>query len=80
MVIRVLGSCCANCERLEALVKDVVAENGLSATVEKVTDYKDILSYGVMRTPGLVVDGKVVSYGRVPSRDEIAGWLGGTRS
>ncbi len=77
MEIKVLGPGCANCKRLEALVKEVALEKNLEATFQKVTDYKDIVSYGVMRTPGLVVDGKVVSYGRIPSKEEIAGWLQG---
>lgn len=80
MEIKVLGSCCGNCTRLEALVKEVVAEAGLNATVQKVTDYKEIVGYGIMRTPGLVVDGKLVAYGRVPSKGEIAGWIGGVRA
>lgn len=80
MEIKVLGSCCGNCTKLEALVREVVSEKGLAATVQKVADYKEIVGYGVMRTPGLVVDGKVVSHGRVPSKDEIAGWLGIARA
>lgn len=77
--IKILGSCCGNCDKVVALVKDVVAEKNLSATVQKITDYKEIVGYGIMRTPGLVVDGKVVVYGRVPSREEIGGWLEGAR-
>ncbi len=75
MEIKILGSGCANCQKLEALVKEVAVERDLEATFQKVTDYKDIVSYGVMRTPGLVVNGKVVSYGRIPSKQEIATWL-----
>ena len=79
MEIKVLGRGCANCDKVVALVKEVVSQKGLSATVQKVTDYKEIIGYGIMRTPGLVVDGKVVVYGRVPSREEIGGWLEGAR-
>lgn len=75
MEIKILGSGCANCKRLEALVKEVAVEKELEATFQKVTDYMDIVSYGVMRTPGLVVNGKVVAYGRIPSKEEIAAWL-----
>lgn len=75
MEIKVLGSCCGNCDNLVAIVKEVVAEKGLGATVRKVTDYKEIVGYGIMRTPGLVVDGKVLAYGRVPSKEEVSGWL-----
>ncbi len=75
MVVKILGSGCANCKKLEALVKEVAVEKGIEATFQKVTDFKDIVSYGIMRTPGLVVDGKVLSAGRIPSKQEIAGWL-----
>jgi small redox-active disulfide protein 2 len=75
MIIKILGSGCANCQRLEANAKQAVAGLGLQATVEKVTDYADIASYGVMRTPGLVVDDQVLVSGRVPSVDEIVSLL-----
>ncbi len=75
MEIKILGSGCANCQKLEALVKDVAVEKDLEAIFLKVTDYKDIVSYGVMRTPGLVVNGKLLSAGRIPSRQEIVTWL-----
>ena len=71
MDIKVLGSGCNNCKRLEEHTKQAVLELGLDATISKVTDYKDIVAYGVMKTPALVVDGKVVVSGRVPSKDEI---------
>ncbi len=79
MVIKILGSCCANCTRLEALVKEVALERDLEATFQKVTDYKEIVSYGVMQTPGLVVDGKLLAAGRIPSKQEIATWLEAAR-
>ncbi|MCL4533570.1 MAG: thioredoxin family protein [Bacteroidetes bacterium] len=79
MVIKILGSGCANCLRLEALVKEVALERDLEATFQKVTDYKDIVSYGVMHTPGLVVDGKLLAAGRIPSKQEIATWLEAAR-
>ncbi len=71
MNIKILGSGCPNCERLEANAKKAVAELGIEATFEKVTDYKDIVSYGVMSTPALVVDGEVKFSGRVPSKEEL---------
>jgi small redox-active disulfide protein 2 len=73
--IKVLGSGCENCKRLEASACKVVADLGLEATVIKVTDYAEIMQYAIMSTPGLVVNGKVVSAGRIPSEAEIAGWL-----
>ena len=75
MEIKILGSGCANCQKLEALVKDVAVEKDLEATFLKVTDYKDIMSYGIMHTPGLVINGKLLSAGRIPSRQEIVTWL-----
>jgi len=64
--IKVLGSGCANCTNLEKLCREVVAENSIEAEIEKVTDYKDIMSYGIMSTPGLVINEKVVHSGKIP--------------
>jgi small redox-active disulfide protein 2 len=65
--IKILGPGCKNCETLERVTKQVVAEIGIEAVYEKVTEYEDILAYGVMSTPGLVIDGVVVLSGRVPT-------------
>ena len=73
--IEVLGPGCANCARLEANVRQAVAMAGVEAEVVKVTDYGQIMAHGVMSTPGLVIDGKVMSYGRVPSAGDIAEML-----
>jgi small redox-active disulfide protein 2 len=73
--VKVLGSGCANCTRLEASVRKVSEETGISAKIEKVTDFAEIMGWGVMATPGLVVDGKVVSAGRIPTAQEIENWL-----
>lgn len=73
--IEVLGPGCNNCVRLEKNTRDAIAATGIDAEVTKVTDYAEIMAHGIMSTPGLVIDGKVVSYGRIPSADDIAGWL-----
>ena len=72
MRIKVLGPGCANCKRLEERTREAVASLGLDAEIEKVTDYADIAGYGVMKTPGLVVDERLVVSGRVPTSREIA--------
>ena len=73
--IEVLGSGCANCRRLEANAREAVMMAGVEAEVVHVTDPREIVGRGVMSTPGLVIDGKVVSAGRIPSSGDIAMWL-----
>ena len=75
MDIVILGTGCPKCRDLEKLIREVVADQGLAAEVSKEEDIVKIMSYGVMRTPGLVVDGKVLLSGRLPSRDELKGLL-----
>jgi small redox-active disulfide protein 2 len=69
--IKVLGSGCANCHKVEALAQQAVAQLGIEAKVELVTDMKEIMRYGVIGTPGIVIDEKVVSTGRVPALSQI---------
>lgn len=73
--IKVLGSGCANCKRLEQLAKKVTAELGVAAEIIKVTDPTKYADYGVLSTPGLVINGKTVSSGRVPSLAEITSYI-----
>ncbi|MGP1678555.1 MAG: thioredoxin family protein [Burkholderiales bacterium] len=73
--IKVLGSGCANCRNTIALIEQVAQAQGVAVTLQKVEEPRDIMGYGVMSTPGVVIDGKVVHAGGVPSRDKIAGWL-----
>ncbi len=80
MIIKILGPGCTNCQNLERVTREAVAELGLDATVEKVTDYPTIAGYGVMSTPGLVVDEKVVVAGRVPWAAEVKVLLTGAAS
>lgn len=72
MEIKILGSGCKNCVNLAANAKEALDTLGVNGEIIKVTDFKEIASYGIMRTPGLVVDGKVVSSGKVLSAQEIA--------
>ena len=75
MDIKVLGTGCANCKNTSALIDQAAKAKGLDVTLSKVEDLKDIMSYGVMSTPGVVINGKVVHAGGVPSRDKIDNWL-----
>ena len=75
LTIKILGSGCANCKRLEQIVRKVIENNSLEAEIEKVTDFQEITKWPILSTPGLVVDGKVLSSGRIPSEDEITDWL-----
>ena len=71
MEIKVLGPGCSKCQAFEKNVKDAIAELGLDAEIQKVTDVNDIITYGVFMTPGLVVDGQVRIVGKVASKAEI---------
>ncbi|GEN80289.1 thioredoxin family protein [Actinotalea fermentans] len=71
MKIKVLGPGCANCVNLERATREAVAALGIDAEIEKVTDYAAIVGYGIMRTPGLVVDEQVVLSGRVPTAAQV---------
>ena len=73
--VKVLGPGCANCKRVEQIARKEVEKLGVEATIEKVTDYGQIMGYGVMSTPGLVIDGQVMATGRIPSNQEVANWL-----
>lgn len=75
VTIKVLGSGCANCKRLEATTRKVVESLGIEAEILHVTEYADIMKYPILSTPGLVVNEKLVSAGRIPTEVEIAGWL-----
>ena len=75
--IKVLGTGCANCKTTLKLIEDMAAAKGVAVQLEKVEEIKDIMGYGVMSTPGVVIEGKVVHAGGVPSRDKIEQWLAG---
>lgn len=75
MEIKILGSGCPNCKRLEAVTRAVVEELGIQATFTKVKTMPEIMAYDVMTTPALVVDETVLSSGRIPDHEEIRAWL-----
>jgi len=76
MEIKILGPGCINCQKVEKLVREVVAETGVAADIEKVSDIMKIAKYGVFGTPAVVVDGNVKSVGKIPKKEEILAWLG----
>ena len=75
LTIKVLGSGCANCKRVEQIVHKVVDEMTLQAEIVKVTEYPEIMKYNIMSTPGLVINEKIVSTGRIPTPAEVTTWL-----
>ena len=75
MIVKILGSGCAKCRRLEQLTREVATELGLTTEFDHVTEMKKIMAYPVMSTPALVINEQVKVAGRMPSKEEIAGWL-----
>jgi small redox-active disulfide protein 2 len=75
MEIKVLGPGCPKCKQTEKIVKDAVAESGVAASVEKVTDAMEIAGYGVFGTPAVIVDGEVKCVGKIPKKGEILQWI-----
>jgi small redox-active disulfide protein 2 len=73
--VKILGSGCANCKKLEAVARDAASAAGVTADFEKVTDMKAILAYDILSTPGLVINEKVVASGRIPTKAEVQQWL-----
>jgi len=74
-IIKILGSGCANCKRVEQVAHKVITDMGIEAEVIKVTEYAEIMAYNIMSTPGLVINEKIVSTGRIPTPAEITTWL-----
>ena len=75
MDVKVLGSGCDNCSNTIAQIEQIAKEKGVAISLSKVQDMKDIISYGVMSTPAVVIDGKVVHAGGIPGREKIASWF-----
>jgi len=75
MIIKILGSGCPNCKKVESIAREAVAELGITATFEKVTDMEGILQYPIVATPGLVINEQLVCAGRIPHHSEVITWL-----
>jgi small redox-active disulfide protein 2 len=75
MEIKILGPGCPKCKQTEKVVRDAVAESGIAADVEKVTDTMKIAGYGVFGTPAVVVNGEVKSVGKIPKKEDVLSWL-----
>jgi small redox-active disulfide protein 2 len=73
--VKILGSGCANCKRLEQIARKVAEDKKIEAEFEKVTDYAEIMKWPILSTPGLVINNKLVSAGRIPSEKEISDWF-----
>jgi small redox-active disulfide protein 2 len=73
--VKILGTGCKKCQNLENKVRELVASNNIDATVEKVTDIQEMVNYGIMMTPGLIINEKVKSFGIIPKDDQIINWL-----
>ena len=80
MEVKILGSGCPKCQRLEQLAREAAAEAGIEVTITKVTDMQAIMQYPILATPGLVIDEELKSSGRIPRKEEIATWLKESRS
>ena len=74
-VIKVYGSGCANCKRLEAMCTEVIQENNIDASIEKVTDFQEIMKTGILSTPGLEINGKMISSGKLPTKSTLIHWI-----
>jgi small redox-active disulfide protein 2 len=75
ILVKILGTGCKKCQNLENKVRELVTTNNIDATVEKVTDIQEMLRYGIMMTPGLIINDKVKSFGIIPKDDQIINWL-----
>ena len=74
-VIKVYGSGCANCKRLEAMCTEVIQENNFDVSIEKVTDLQEIMKTGILSTPGLEINGKMISSGKLPTKSTLIHWI-----
>ena len=75
LIVKVLGSGCPNCKKVEAIAHEAIAELGIDASVEKITDPQGIHAYPILATPGLVINEKLVCAGRIPGKNEVVSWI-----
>lgn len=75
MIIKILGAGCSKCKKLEEKVKSLVVSNSINASVEKVEDFQEFMKYGIMMTPGLVINEKLKSFGNIPKDEQILNWI-----
>ncbi len=75
LTIKVLGPGCANCRKLEEIARQAVKSLNVRADIVEITDMREIIDHDVLKTPGLVINGKLVSSGRIPTAEQIAGWI-----
>lgn len=75
MEVKILGTGCKKCNTLETKVRELIEKNSIDAVVEKVTDIKEMINYGIMMTPGLVINEKLMSTGIIPKEDQLLNWL-----
>ena len=80
LTIKVLGPGCANCRKLEEIARTAATSAGIEAQIVKVTDMQQIVGYGVLKTPGLVIDEKLVCSGRIPAPASVAEWIAAARA
>jgi len=73
--VKILGTGCKKCQNLEKKVRELVSSNNIDANVEKVTDIQEMVKYGIMMTPGLIINEKVKSFGIIPKDDQLISWL-----
>ncbi len=78
LTIKVLGSGCANCKRVEAIARQTVVNMGVEAEIIKVTDYAEMMQYNILSTPGLVINERLVSAGKIPTEAQVTTWLAET--